>query len=371
MRKDFSKQQSEQVSDPTTQNQADKAPVFFLLGTSTAGKTTILSQLQKNKWDVYGVDEDLTNDEPRCAQLLTRDPDSAAEFQKMKGFIQNGAFPKSAIHPFDQGTMGLLFALRDVDKFLQENKSLNEDVKETLKSLATKNPDFAEKSGFTGEAMRQRIFDHAIESSKRGTPIIIDGSDGMREQFEEYAKKQNYDCPTKVILVHVPFTELATRMEARNSQALAAGNLSNQRKDIRPFEQYSEFFGANADNTKLAGEKLFKADVIQAAEKFGSKEDVVKLCEKLGFQEGQDSIMIGVKIKTDAVFDHAKMSTAEVVKEISDLASQIKDEKTKGKKTDVDEESFVQKLGLKKPQEKKSFVQRAGEKDGKSDRTPD
>ena len=295
------------------------APVFFLLETSTAGKSTICGKLQESGWDVYGVDEDLTNDEVRCEKLL-RD-DSIAEFQKMKEFIQSGAFPKSSVNPFDRGTMGLLFALHNVDEYLKENESLDQIVKETLISLAKKNPDFAEKSGFNFLAMQQRIFDHAIESSAKGAPIIIDGSDGMRERFEQYAKEQGYACQTSVILVHLPIAELAKRMEVRNLRALEMGNASNQRNNIRPFEQYAEFFGADGDATKLAGKILHRADVVHAVNKFGHEGDGAKLCEKLGFQEGQDSIVIGTKVKADAVFDHAKMTTAEITGEVEGLLS--------------------------------------------------
>ena len=342
----------------------EKAPVVFLLGTSTAGKSTICGKLQESGWDVYGVDEDLTNDEVRCEKLL-RD-DSIAEFQKMKEFIQSGAFPKSSFHAFDLGTMGLLFALRNVDKYLKENESLDQIVKETLISLAKKNPDFAEKSGFNFAAMKQRIFDHAIESSTKGVPIVIDGSDGMRERFEQYAKEQSHACPTSVILVHLPIAELAKRMEVRNLQALETGNTSNQRNNIRPFEQYAEFFGADGDVTKLAGETLHRADVVHAVDKFGHEGDGAKLCEKLGFQKGQDSIVIGTKVKADAVFDHAKMTTVEIAGGIIDLASQTMNKSHKEEEiSEARGQSFVEKFGLQKAEQQKSFVERMrGGKDG-------
>ncbi len=295
------------------------ASIVFLLGTSTAGKSTICAKLEKSGWDVYGVDEDLANDESRCEGLLSSE--SIPEFQKMKDFIESGVFPKSSFHPFDKGTMGLLFALCDVDKYLEENTSLDEEVKIVLKSLAKKNPDFKEKAGFNFDSMQQRIFDHAIEKSKMGISVIIDGSDGMRERFEEYAAKLNHNCSTSVALVHLPIPELAKRMEARNLRALETGDLSNQRSTLRPFEQYADFFGANCDTKNLAEEELSREEVVFAASKFGQVGDDVKLYDKLGFEEGQDSILVGVKIKVDAVFDHAKMTTSEIAKGIKDLSA--------------------------------------------------
>ena len=92
------------------------------------------------------------------------------------------------------------------------------------------------------------------------------------------------------------FEVIFLRMEARNLRALETGDLSNQRSTLRPFEQYADFFGANCDTKNLAEEELSREEVVFAASKFGQVGDDVKLYDKLGFEEGQDSILVGVSL---------------------------------------------------------------------------
>ncbi len=311
---------------------------------------------------MWGDDLEKDGNGPRCEKYLngnTKFPSIKESFPEVMSIfygIALGAMPDDPNNP-DRKHLELqllddkLLPLPDekfnkgLDDFLEKtNGRYNKESLKTLRLLAHKNPDnFREKAGFHMRGCVERMFDRAIENSQNGLPTILDVvpfGGNIGELFEKYSESKNFTCPTRTALIHVPISELATRMGERNRQALASGNPENQRTGTFVFDQYTNAFGAKGESSaKLPGEELRRGDIHAAVYEFGKDEGGKKiydmesqteaalatikqskgLLEKLGFEGMQELIQVGAMLKSDIVYDHLKMPTSEIAKGIRDL----------------------------------------------------
>jgi hypothetical protein len=347
------------------QKASSPAPIIFLLGTSTAGKSTICEEIERQDglseklgFETWGVDLEFDNEVARCRKFLQDDERFLAIKDK---------FP----HPWkiiagiylgevkDSETGDILNVADDekfadnVDNFLAKTGArYDKEALEILKTLTQENPNnFRERADLTNEGMSSRAFeravDHAIENSKNGKPTILDmvpNSEGgdMVAAFEKRLVERNFTCPTRVALVHLSVADLTERMDQRNQKALAAGgNPNDQRNGIFPFQQYAAIFGAIAEEGSHGLGTLHSDDVHKAVEKFGDKNDAAirdregkELLDRLGFAEGKTSITVGAKVKADVVFEHSSASaTTQIAEDIRGwarekmLGGQVRDPK--------------------------------------------
>ena len=244
------------------------APIIFLLGTSTAGKSTICEEIERQD----GLSEKL-------------------------GF---------------------------------ETWGVDKEALKILKTWANEEPNhFKEVADLTNEGMRSRAFeravDYAIENSKNGKPTILDmvpNSEGgdLVADFEVHLAKRNFTCPIHVVLVHLLVADLIERMDRRNEKALAVGgNPNDQRAEIFPFEQYATIFGASAGGDSHGLGILHSEDIRQAVKKFGGADEAKskELLDRLGFVKAQTSIALGAKVKADVVCEHSSAgSTVQIAEGI-------------------------------------------------------
>jgi len=269
----------------------------------------------------------------RCRDLLKDDPRFLAiesKFSNVRKIVTGIYFGE-----FKDFETGEIFKLNDdekLDGFLAKTEGrYDREALEILKTWANEEPNhFKEVADLTNEGMRKRAFeravDHAIENSKKGIPTILDmvpNPDGedLVVAFEEHLAKKNFTCPTHVALLHLPVAELIERMDQRNQKALApGGNPGDQRNEIFPFEQYASIFKSSTEG-KLG--TLYAEDIHQAVEKFSGKDEAEKrrteqeLLDRLGFEDGQISITLGIKVKSDAVYEHSDAGqTAQIAEAI-------------------------------------------------------
>ncbi len=305
------------------------APIIFLLGTSTAGKSTICEEISRQDkasenlgFETWGMDKEGGNETLRCQNLLGDD----SRFLAIKDKFPNPWQVIAGVYLSEvkDAKTGELLQLNDDEKFAgklddflaQTEGRYDKEALEILKTLAKENPNnFREKADLTPEGRWVRAFeravDHAIENSKRGKPTILDmvpnsaGGDLVAD-FEAHLVKRNFTCPTHVVLVHLSVVDLIERMDQRNQKALAeGGNPDDQRTEIFPFEQYSTIFGASARDVVAV---LRSEDIHQAVEKFGGTEKPrveKELLDRLGFEEGQTLITVSAKVKADVVCEHS------------------------------------------------------------------
>ena len=377
------------------------APIIFLLGTSTAGKSTICEEISRQDeasenlgFETWGIDLESENDTERCQNLLKGNE----KFEAIKDSFPDPWQVIDGVYlsKVKDAETGKILQLNDDEKFTKNRDEFlaqtegryNERALEILKTLAKENPNnFREKADLTHEGKNTRAFDHAIENSKKGIPTILDMTPVLKrredsdlvpggdivEAFKAHLIKSGYDCPTHVALVHVSAKDLTERMDERNKKALApGGNLGDQRDGIFPLKQYTALYGASAGETLGT---LRQADIYQAAEKFGDENGVKirkmseaateehqskmsgvfatlregkKMLNQLGFEDGQTSVALGSKMKADAVYDHSgEGATAKIAEEIRGWAK----EKMSEKQTEVAEEkagTFAEKYPSRK-----------------------
>lgn len=230
------------------------APIVLLLGTSTAGKSTICHELltqnqtlpegQRLDWQVWGQDLALEEFLKKAAEIGI---EMFGDDERFKKIIDNGMTESQTVHAVGRGELKdeesvkiLKLVKTDQqdhaypldDKNFEE--ALEQFIKDTegryaadqlraLKSLAEeKREDF--KAALP--SLNEMMFERVIENSRQGEPTILDcvpvtfrenGRDvGMPEKLQNFLAEKDHQCQVHTSLVHVPIEELTKRMEARN-----------------------------------------------------------------------------------------------------------------------------------------------------------
>ena len=272
------------MSKPTTPNEIGTGALVFLIGTSTAGKTTLCEEIKKQ--------------------------DSELPTKKQLGWQVWGD---------------------DLEReWLDKEETNGNHLSRTPKDW------------------NERTFDRAIAASRAGKSMILDtfldhdreGGDVIWDHFKKYSASQNFTCPTKVVFLHVPVAELTKRITQRNSQALSeGGDSSNIREGIGPFNAYAELYGAYDGKGHNLKQNLTRIDVDDAVYALGRDENKKsfrsidpespaliesqkELRKKLGFKDGDKSINLGTRgWKPDIVYDHFTESTRVIATKIRELAN--------------------------------------------------
>ena len=281
------------------------ASIVLLLGTSTAGKSTLCREIleqnknlpddQKLDWQVSGHDIAVgelclernkrflveLKDDPRFQKIQELSP-KFNEVESLKPLIDDPNVAKlyhaicEKALTYNGQTLKFLedkdFDEKDFDekiaKFLQvadpNQEFFNKEVLWQLRSLAVErseffhavvdevfrpiNTDFFEKRRY-----EEVLFEKAIASSKAGKPILLDvvpdrvadgkgSSTNIAERFEKYCAAQGHSCPIHVAVMHLPVRDLADRMEKRNVEAIERGEKTDVRNDLGYILQYPELY---------------------------------------------------------------------------------------------------------------------------------
>jgi hypothetical protein len=219
---------------------AEKLPhewgeVVVLVGTSTAGKTSIISELIKQK-----------------PEIIERGIDSAWVSIPLnylnKNHSKEMAFLERMIEPTkdDIGNYGYILSYIDPpgrepkfkkDVSVREKEQYQEVVKRLNDSLCEGIP------GDTSEKYAHSIItcmmDEIILEAKQGRPIACD----ILQVNEVALETLKIQLPSvKFALVYVPFQTLAERVITRNNEAISEGNFGNARPGVFPLEQFTKLF---------------------------------------------------------------------------------------------------------------------------------
>lgn len=393
----------------------ETASIVLLVGTSTAGKSTIIEKIKEENsllpedkrmdWQVDGTDLASIRTSEKMDKILLNILEEDERFEKIqhpfsspKGVIKlrNAVFGGSLTEGENTLSLTDTEAYKgDVDAFTVKTKGVYSlETLDNLHSLVLKK----------GQEIKQRmdqawkdqigdfnefIFKEAIKSSKEGKPIILDlvpSDDNLFEKFEKYLERENFSCPTQVVIVHVDPRELSNRMHERNRKALAeGGNPNDVRNGTFPFEQYSDIFTRAQEGDRVVAQ-VARADFLEAFSAFGKDkvgengvtittlEQANALMKKMQF-DLEDRVEITARGNVDAVYQHdsAEATTAIAKKIIAGATDKsltpavshpVANIFKEGFQTALenakqdDSESFVERLGPQKPEEKpRSFVE--------------
>lgn len=354
---------------------SNNAPIIFLLGTSTAGKSTIIDEVERQskgtklegEIEIWGHDKEMIESYKDLGEKMFGGDE---RFQKITQAFPDKYEVLNAIYgdPLHDKDSGKKLSLKDgefeqsINGFLQDTEDryspdLISFLRDICKEEKARDMPFkieADRLYKDGDQITKNAIDRAISYSKNGKAVILDGVPlGFMKKYEiddatdyrivekldEYLKEKEFSGPTQVALVHVHPAEMAARMEKRNEEALArGGDIHNLRDDIRYFSQYSQLYGKQSeDGIPLGLQEIKRDDFRLIAEKFGSKdgvkirdmkdlemaeqknvaiEEISKtMCDAIGFEDA-DVLRVGSKVRADFVFDHQQQKTSEIAGQI-------------------------------------------------------
>jgi hypothetical protein len=282
--------------------------IVVLVGTSTAGKTSIIKALQQLESDRLEDGGDLRCDvidlkvmtkyNPNEIEILRRVMKTPLDIPKAVGSIERSW--KTGITSQEK-----IEAEEAIQKIKERGEAFSSKEKEELNSL------------FQNRELE--MFDDAFEHSRRGGNVIFDVLN--IDILAQHLLMRNFDGPLRAVLTYCPFHVLSSRMEKRNKEAVESGELSNQRIGEFPLMQFSEIY-TQKEKGQVAVERLTRKQVTKAfnenfdngteanretarieGRKFPSEKELSKEKAKslanflanLGFKEGIDVVEVAPK----------------------------------------------------------------------------
>ncbi|MBA3958128.1 MAG: hypothetical protein H0X51_07035 [Parachlamydiaceae bacterium] len=295
------------LTEETKSHVAKKPPpkwgeVVVLVGTSTAGKTSIISELVKQKPEMIerGIDSAWVG--IPLNYLNKHHPEEMAFLEKViepaKDDIENYGYILSYVETGREPKFKTGVSVKEKDQY-------QEVVKKLYDSLCKGIP------GDTPEKYAQSIItcmmDEIILESKQGRPIACD----ILQVNEVALETVKIKVPSvKFALVYVPFQTLAERVIKRNNKALSEGNFGDARPGVFPLEQFTKLFRPRNDSdldseivqkltlgevkhaidTVFENSKTFLKSTNQSLDELEKKTVHLRgiILERFGFKEGDD-----------------------------------------------------------------------------------
>lgn len=271
--------------------------VVVLVGTSTAGKTSIIKALRQIEPDRIEDGDDLRTDAINLEYFKKRCPDEVAMLEKV---MEPSDIPRAVFSPDRPWKKSVSCS----------EKIAAEEVIQRIKKMADSVPEAEIHALFRN--MKPQMFDEAFERSRRGGSIIFDVLNV--NAVANHALMRNFNGPMRIVLVYCPFYMLSSRMEKRNREAEERGNLMNQRMGEFPLVQFSQIY-TQKDNNQRTLEVITRTQAIKAFDenydkgimgdriagrKLPSEEEILankaKFCHSflsdLGFVDGVDKVEI-------------------------------------------------------------------------------
>lgn len=344
--------------------------IVLLCGTSTAGKTSICTELEKKaretKRDFVVDGSDLAQD-----AAWTKDYElggityhGASDFfvKKMELYTKDQALVESAVSKFGARTLSISLLSRSclgnpiVDQVdlsplkkgetieqrakvihdsqlseINKQKYSLEDIQKLLK-ITNKCPptgqQFFDENPYPPlKDVNKLMLEEAIKKAKEGKTIILDiignetiDGQSMVGEFKKYLKSAELpESSGEIITAHCPINTLVTRIESRNQKAKAEGRSEDIRQSFFPFDQYGLLYEkvSDLDPSKETVGMVSRQDVINAAKTFGKgKQDADKLLDSLGFIDGEEEIFVAAKIPGSKVYQTGEMTSKDIAEDL-------------------------------------------------------
>lgn len=238
----------------------EQREVVILVGTSTAGKSSVIEAYKSMRPEVVeaGIDKSARRD---MIQQIRQ------QYPKELDLLEKTLIPS-------KDNIAILDAIFAPDIPRQYMKGL--DPEQELESQA------AAKTIQKGiifkrdrDVIESLLLEDIIQNASEGKQTILDvlEIDGIYQK----CINQHFQVPTRVALVYCPFHVLSERMESRNRMAMDPENPkpSEKRVGTFPLFQYADLFGPKKNDDDLVIETL-KRDVVVADFKKNFKEEIVQ-----------------------------------------------------------------------------------------------
>lgn len=339
-----------------------KATIVMVIGTSSAGKSTIIREVMKQDqekkeeerlgWVENGVDmeyEKINNLKQQIiGQTFEEAKNNPLTSKACTDLIALG-FPPIVISQFVINGK-LNFKGKDVDLLGEVNQKFYDQLAEPKPPFADlqnlkiiienyRTPLNEKLANISNQVAN--ICDDAIKNSKEGRPTIFDvvpvnGID-MVAKFYQYLESKNFSCPVIIVLAYCNMGKITEHNEKRNQ----SGNPKEKRETF-PISHYTALYYATDDVTKKV-DQLTIQDLLDASNKFGKggnstsleeNEEAKKSAEQLGIlklYEGQviapdKPIFMATNVNYDKLYytDPGNVShdvTAAIVKDLNRLVT--------------------------------------------------
>lgn len=223
--------------------------IVVLVGTSNAGKTSIIKALKQLEPDRL--------EDGYCLRALTTILTAMTKSNKneietlMKVMNTASDIPKAI------GSTERSWKIGITSKEKIEAEKAIQKITKTYDSLSVK-----EKKDINNLLQNKNLemFDDAFEYSRKGRNIIFDVLN--IDVLAKHILMRNFDGPMRVVLTYCPFWVLSSRMEERNQKAVKSGELSNQRIGEFPLMQFSRIYTQKGKGQR-AFERLTQNQVTQ------------------------------------------------------------------------------------------------------------
>lgn len=263
--------------------------VVVLVGTSTAGKSSIIKALRQLESDRTEDGIDLRCDITILEHFRKRCPNEIVLLE-------------TVMEPLD--IPAAMWTRERVWKTeVSDQEKMNAEI--TIKQMKEKVPEQEIDALF--QYLEPQMFDEAFERSRHGESVILDVLEV--NAITDHMLMRKFNGPIRIALVYCPFYLLSSRMEKRNQEAEQKGNFSNERVGVFPLHQFSDIYTQKEkqqqtletitrDQAVKTFDENFEKKVARALKSGRTvspneqSESRQKFLDKLGFVEGVDVVEI-------------------------------------------------------------------------------
>lgn len=237
-----------QFKDYQTFHHFGKGDVIVLLGTSTAGKSSLIKSLREiePKRIEHGID--LAS---RLEALNYLENNYKEEYE----------FLQSVLQPKKDG-MNILYAIFNRSFYFKENVSEND--KAHAQKLAMKLSEQIDKN-INKPLIDCKMLDEVVEFSMCGKSSVFDIIE--IESVFRHIINRRFHAPIRIALVYCPFHLLSERIAERNKKALEGKHFEEVRAGVFPLLQYAKLFRPKEKDNEIVIETITRKMVEEAFEK--------------------------------------------------------------------------------------------------------
>lgn len=278
-----------------------KGEVIILVGTSTAGKSSLIQALKKLDPGLLEDGGDLRFDTTfwKIAQKFSPD-----EIEILLKVLRNPLDIAKAMFSKERSWKAGVS--------VQEQEAAEEAIKRVHKNMESLSAQQKEKLEAPFKTLELEMIADAYAHAGRGGRVIFDV---LRiDNFFTDKIFSSFNGPMNVVLAFCPFHILSPRMEKRSREAAESGEFSNERVGEFPLMQFSELYGPAKDG-EASIERLTREQVVKSFDENFDKgqkarpdekvspAEVLKIKERnraallknLGFKSGVDAVEIAPK----------------------------------------------------------------------------
>jgi len=225
--------------------------VVLLIGTSTAGKSSIISGLIQHESRFLETGVDQAGVRILLEFFEKHHPDEMQHFKEILDINEPGLILDMIVGGLPP-TFNNKATPSDKEQFSQE----------VQKMKATYDNYFPPDSDGPWAMLENMMLDEVLLHAKSGTPVIFDAL--KTDSIATHVLFRDPAVKPKIVLVYCPFQDLSARVINRNKEAVASGNPGDVRAGVFPLEQFAALFKPKESDDDPVIQTISKKDAEEA-----------------------------------------------------------------------------------------------------------